>query len=645
MHRYLAILWDCVNLESVQAFQSLKLNSATRPAEWTIALEAPGTFVMHTGSRRGLAQAYPLKDGKGVVLGRIFDRRQSEYAAAPRVTLDADETRKIVGSAGQHLVDRYWGAYVAFVRDETTSSHHVWRDPIGSVPCYHTRFKGVEIFFSHVEDCARLLPISFSVDRQYLIRWLIYFALTARETGLENVQSVPAAERLTFSHGHLTRSVLWDPVAIARRAHLEDVDKAASAVRSTVQDTVNAWASCYGNIAHGLSGGLDSSIVAGCLAHAPSHPRVSYLNVSIEMETQPERLHLPGVDERLAAKMRAIAGHGDERHFARLVADRWQTPMVERLRTLSMDLTRLWHTPLRVSPAMYFTSLDMDDAELELVRSHGVEAFFSGQAGDSVFLATQQPLPAIDYARLHGLKPGLWEHLVATSKLSKESLWAVLGKAIGHGILRRPYALPFAILKQPTLVNEALASGLTREDFESDLSRRASRSSLPPGKRNHVNGVAWSGYYDFVFDSGKHADHIHPLNSQPVWELLLQIPTYTLLTGGVSRGLVRKAFADFLPEEIRKRQVKGTGGPFYQYLVRRNREFLRERLLDGLLVQQGYLDRRKVQECLEAQEPSMAVYAISILNYLAAEIWLQQWTENLRYGAAHESTPLQNATG
>jgi asparagine synthase (glutamine-hydrolysing) len=645
MHRYLAVLWDSHNLQSVQSFQSLQLTSATKPAQWTIACEAPGTFVMHTGPRRGSAEAYPLKDNQGVVLGRVFDRHQSEYSAAPRIALNADETHRIVGSAGQHLVERYWGAYVAFVRDESTARHHVFRDPIGNVPCYHTRFKGVEIFFSHVEDCARLLPVAFAVDRQYLTRWLIYCGLTTSETGLENVQSVPAGERLTFLHGHMTRSILWDPIALAGAAHLEQADEAAGALRSTVQNTVDAWASCYGNITHKLSGGLDSSILAGCLAHAPSGPRVSYLNVSIQMEMQPERLHLPGFDPRLAAKTRAIAGSGDERYFARLVADHWKIPLVEGQRTLSMDLMRLWHTPLNVSPSMYYTSMEMDDAELELARSHGTEAFFSGQAGDELLFATQQPLPAIDYAHRHGLTRGLWEQLVATSKLSKESLWAVLGKAVRHGILRRPYALPFALLKQPTLVNEELAGKLTSEDFEYDLSRRVSRSALPPGKRHHVNGVAGAGYYDFVFDSGKYADHIDPLNSQPVWEVMLQIPTYTALHGGISRGLARRAFADLLPAQIRKRQVKGTGGPFYQYLVRRNRAFLRERLLDGLLVQQGYLDRRRVQECLEAQDPSTRIYAVHILNCLAAEVWLRQWTEYQRHGAAPESTMLQNATG
>ena len=295
-----------------------------------------------------------------------------------------------------------------------------------------------------------------------------------------------------------------------------------------------------------------------------------------------------------------------------------------------MDLRRLWNTPLTLRPTLYFTAMEVDDAEQELVRTQGTEAFFSGQAGDSVFLATSQPLPALDFAFLHGLRPGIWQHMQDTARLSRESLWTVLGKTVRHGLLRRPYVSPVSLLQLPTLLRSELAETLTDADFASPLTSLDSHSRLPPGKQNHVAGIAGPAYYDFVFGSGAHADHVDPLASQPVWELMLQIPTYTVLTGGVSRGLARTAFADILPAEIRKRQAKGVGGPFYQQVVRRNLDHLRENLLDGELVAQGYLDRHRLDACLSAQEPSMIIPAPIMLSYLAAEIWLQRWTQHQR---------------
>ncbi len=644
MYRYLAFVWNPNDPQSVRALHSFKASPASVPAEWSIAYATPGAFVVHTGIRQGSAEAHSLGQGSGVVLGKIFDRRHDGYTAPHRVSFDEPERRTIVSSGGRHLVERYWGSYVAFIYDRSTDTHHVFREPIGSFPCYRTRYKGIDIFFSDIADCARFLPLSFPINRHYLARWLLHSSVATRDSGLENVEDVLAGERLSLSQGRIARSSLWDPITLAQTPRFEAPDEAATALRSTVQSTVDAWASCYQRITHRLSGGLDSSIVAACLARAPSNPQVTCFNLAFAAGFDQERLHLPGVDRRTAAKFRAIAGGGDERHFARLAAQRWKMPLIEREKVLSVDLRRLWRAPLRVSPALYYTAIQMDDAQLEIASAHGTQAFFSGQAGDSVFLATQQPFPAVDYACLHGLQSGLWPQVVDTAKLSRESLWTVLGKVVRHGILRRPYAFPINVLNRPTLLTEELARTLTSEEFEAPLAKAMSRSSLPPGKRDHVSGLAWSAYYEFVFDSGEQADHVDPLNSQPVWELMLQIPTYTLLAGGISRGLARRAFADLLPPEIRKRQVKGSGGVFYQQLVRRNRDFLRTTLLEGLLVGEGYLDRRKVDECLAAEDPSMTILAPYLLNYLAAEIWLQHWAAIRGQDVAQQRATLRDAT-
>ena len=622
MHRYLVIIWDSPNTEGVQVSQSFKAAFGARSTGWTIAYDGPGAMVVHAELPAKATQRYVLESGAGVVLGRLFNRIGG--SSKPRaVSFDADETKRIVSSAGQHLVDRYWGSYFALLFDAATRTHHVFRDPIGNVPCYHLSHRSTSIFFSHIEDCIRFFPVSMQVNREFLIRWLVYGGLRSRHCSLAGIEEIPGAERLTLSRGRIDRALLWNPAQIAANPRDENTASAAKALRETVQATIDAWASCYQVITHKLSGGLDSSIIAGCLAQAPSRPSVNYLNFSVDIGLDQEQLHLPNVDARTAARIRAIAAHGDERHLARLVAERWQTPMLERQRDVALDLSRMWQAPPSLNPSMYFTAMESDDTQLELVQSLGTQAFFSGQAGDSVLLSTVQPLPAIDYARLHGIGPGLWPHLMATARLSKQSVWGVLGKALWHGLLQRPYRSPASIMTLPNLLRTELTASLTEEDFASPL---PDCTNLPAGKQNHVAGVQWAAYYDFVFFSGRYADDVDPLNSQPVWELMLQLPTYTILANGVSRGLARRAFADLLPAEIRRRVAKGIGTPFYQQVVRNNRRRLQEWLLDGQLVREGYLDRDRLEQYLAADEPFLTVSAAQILCYLSAEIWLQQWT-------------------
>lgn len=623
MHRYLAVIWDPHNAAGVQVSQSFRASLASRPAEWSLAYDGPGAMVVHAVLPAKVTQRYRLDGAAGVVLGRLFNRIGS--GGAPQtVSFDGDETRQIVNSAGQHLVDHYWGSYFTLIYDAAARAHHVFRDPIGNVPCYQLNHRSASIFFSHIEDCVRFFPVSLAVNRAFLTRWLVFSGLRSRQCSLQGVAEVPGGERVTVSRRRVDQTLLWNPAQIAACPREDGPAEAAKALRSTVQATIDAWASCYQVITHKLSGGLDSSIVAGCLAQAPSRPSINYLNFSVDVGLDRERLHLPGMEARTADKIRAIAAHGDERHLARLVAERWQTPLLERQRDVAMDLSRLWRAPPSINPSMYFSAMESDDIKLELVQSLGTQAFFSGQGGDSALLATIQPFPAIDYAHLHGVGPGLWSQLLATARLSKESLWGVLGKTLQHGLLHRRYRPPRNVLEVPSLLRTELTGALTDDDFASPLA--AAMSNLPPGKQNHITGVHWASYYDFVFFSGGYADDVDPLNSQPVWELMLQLPTYTLLADGVSRGLARRAFADVLPAEIRRRVAKGIGTPFYQQVVRHNRRRLQEWLLDGLLVREGYLDRGKLDRYLAADEPFVTVSAAQMLSYLAAEIWLQQWT-------------------
>jgi len=624
MYSYVALVWDPQDADAGSTAHSFSRSIAGSDG-WSIAYQGQGLIVAHTRSRQGSARAYVLPADSGVVLGTLFHRAFSDSVGRATTTAVERDAERIVASGGEFLVDHYWGAYVAFLHDARSGTHYVFREPLNNPSCYRTSHNNVHCFFSNVADALRFIPLRLAVNRDYLIRWLVVGRLIARDCALAGVEDMTGGERISFHRGKVERTLLWNPIKIATDRTIEDVNDAVDQLRDSVQGSVNAWAACYRRIAHKLSGGLDSSIVAGCLAKAPTKPALSFLHFSINEGVENEQLHLPGVEHRTAAKARAIAASGDERYFARLVANRCCVPLQECERTLALDLRRMWQAPLAASPSAYFSCMELDDAEIQLVREQSTQAFFSGQGGDTIFFATTQPLAAIDFAFTRGLHRDLWTHILATSMLSQESVWEVCGKTIKHGLARRPYTPPFSVLDPPNLLTDAARATLREEHFNGAWSPLA--GNLPPGKQNLVDGITGNTFHDFVFFSGDCADHIDPLNSQPVWEVVLQIPTYHLLAGGQSRGLARRAFADLLPAEIPRRQMKGTGTPFYQQVVRRNRGHFRELLLDGRLVEGGYLDRLQLAKYLEADEPFMRVGAMDLLCYLAAEVWMRQLEE------------------
>ena len=607
MYRYLAAFWDSRACDAVVASRFLIADISAGHDGWKTVYEAPGAFAVHRGFRQRGNQAHELAVNGGVVLGTLFQRQEScgdKSSTGGKISFDGPKTAKIVGSAGRSLIDDYWGSYTAIVRDQAEDGYHVFSDPTGNMPCYRVVWRGLNVFCSHAEDCIRRMAAELSIDRSYFTRWLLFSGLRSRQTGLGNVEHILGGERLTLARSCLRRSQLWNPAQFARSPAMENVAEAAVALRSTVRKVVHAHAACYANITLKLSGGLDSSIVAGCLAQVASGPTVRYLNfvAGDALSTMTQR--------------------GDERYFARLIAERWNTPLTEKPRLATMDLRRLWAAPPRATPSLLHTAMEVDDAEIEFVQAHGVEAFFSGQAGDSVFQVGGQSYSATDYVYLQGLTLGMARHLIDASRGSGKSIWSVLAKALKYGLLRIPQPAAGTFLTNATLVNPDLLAGLTEDDFSTAWGSLA--AGLPPGKRDLVSGLAGSAYHQFVFHSDPYADHVDPLNAQPIWELMLQIPTYIMQANGMSRGLARRAFADLLPAEIRRRTIKGTGAAFYPQVVARNQALLRETLLDGLLVHDGYLDRRALMAYFAGERQSLTIPASQMLHYLAAEVWLRR---------------------
>src|SRR3546814_13462674 len=93
--------------------------------------------------------------------------------------------------------------------------------------------------------------------------------LPRRRTCLEGLDELGGGERLSDVAGCRTIDTpwsIWDFAAPDKR--LTDGREAILRVRDAVQTAVAAGASAYETVVLRLSGGLDSSIVAACLAQA-----------------------------------------------------------------------------------------------------------------------------------------------------------------------------------------------------------------------------------------------------------------------------------------------------------------------------------------------------------------------------------------
>lgn len=603
MFRYLGLIWNATIDAHNDAARAYIQRLRRASTQWVTSLSRDGIMVLHSGAHTGCNEATTLQNGAGVILGTIFESCTESTAVPARGHFAELATNEIVKSGGRHLFERYWGQYVAFVNDERASRVFVIVDPIGALPCYFVEANGIKIFFSDIADCEPLKLGHVPIDWDQITTCLLTGAPpTNGETVMHGVSMLRSGECLEISRGGSKRRFYWNPFDIAASHNIEDRNQAIAELRRTTMQCVHAWASGHRRIVHRLSGGIDSNIVLACLRAAPTAPHVTCLTY-----------YSPGSDT-------------DERALARLGASRAECDIVEQLRNSALRLDSIFDLAAAPNPTYYIGYLENSRSEARLAAAYQATAMFSGGSGDGVFYQSRVTFAAGDYVYHHGITPRLFKIAYHAATLARASVWSVLRQSIVDGLLRRRWSP----------IEE-----LTRRKFTTPgVSDAAGSVPLHPWLQqptNTPNGKFWHaylmmvpmGYYD-PFGSEGDPEQLHPIQSQPLVELCLRIPTYVLTHDGWDRAVARHAFANDVPTEIIWRRTKGGMQEHMQSVLSLNANLIRETLLDGTLVKRGYLDRSMLEEYLSFRpttEERVGSAMAEVLEYFCLEAWIRRMSE------------------
>jgi len=598
MYRFVAFSWNSTDLAKTVAAQRLGHLLLSTSPNWQCVFDTAGLRVFHARQAGGACHAYVLKGDVGVILGKLFDGDLDEDRIPPEPTFDDKESNLVIESQGRSLIHRYWGHYVAFLREFGGKRRFVLRDPTGGLPCYLTKAAGIDVILSDMEDCVGLPVTPFSVDWDHLAAFFVHSRLVTRSTGHKEVEQVHAGECIAIQDdGLLTRSFYWDPVDIYEAEAIEEPAEAREALRGVIRHCVNAWGSCYDSIVHELSGGLDSSIVAACLAKGGGDTEVLCFNFFTEMS------------------------EGDERVYAQAAAQSTGYELVETEACVSERTLESLFNPSRIATPARLGFLPASELlKQRLVSERHAGAIFTGQGGDHLFQQGRNKHIAAEYAHRHGLWPQLFGVVADTSRLTKQSIWSVFSAAVSYGLLRRSFD-PYTIFEAPSILTDDARASLSPDAYTHPWVENARR--LPASKIKQVFDIV--DCQPFYLRTCPSAEQIHPLISQPIIERCLQIPTYVLAHRGRDRGLVREAFEADVPAKIINRRSKGGTSSYFNRMLVENAQFLRESLLDGALVCNGVLERRELEKQLSERELILGNGLTPILNAARAEKWLSTW--------------------
>jgi asparagine synthase (glutamine-hydrolysing) len=305
-----------------------------------------------------------------------------------------------------------------------------------------------------------------------------------------DIKELLPGQRCRFANDVVETDFLWKPNAIALEEPIEEQVEAANRLRQSTLESVSAWAGGYERILHRLSGGLDSSIVLAALMRAESRPQITCLNYFTS-----------GRD-------------GDERHFARLMAEHAGVPLVEfAADEAKVEMNMLDRLRRTIRPMNVLIEQARAAPERALIRDAGLQACFFGAGGDNIFFQPHTALGAIDHALRHGLRHGFMDRVLEAARLERRSLWSVLGRTLWAqlpGQSPNPFPTygmsPDKALIHPDVYQAAGQLDVTHPWMHEGLEK------LPPGKIMHIHMMtAPPSYYEALADPADFLEPVHPL--------------------------------------------------------------------------------------------------------------------------------------
>jgi asparagine synthase (glutamine-hydrolysing) len=600
MLRYMALLWEGADAGAVRTAEVLGSRLLESGDRWQTVFSNEGLSIRVARSPFGCYAAHSM--GRlGSALGVVFDRNDPLRSSAqtPSTLFSAAESEKIACSGGRRLVERYWGRYVAFLCDPCGAWKRVLRDPVGDILCYRARVGGVDCYFSSLPDFLKLRALPLSVNWSHLGLRAVTGTAWAEESALSEIECVHPGECIEHRGTQVSREYYWHPFSFASQTLLDRPDTAATELRSTTKACARAWASLHHDAVHVLSGGLDSSIVLSCMAGTPTSPRIACVNF---------RTRDPDSDERV---------------YARLIAARSGVELVEIERQPTLDFGGLFNSVPIVGPVCtVMRGLEVQPWVTQFAQSRGATGVLSGDGGDLLFFRGWPQLAVFDYAHRHGLRPELMRQALGAALPAQLSVGRLLVDAVRYGVLRQPWSLTPLILDQYRLMTDEVAHSARQVDFLNPWN--IPTGSLPPGKLLQAYCVSRPCLFRDPRLDAAALDFINPLMSQPILEVCLRIPTWLHAAYGKDRAVARAAFAPDLPPEIVRRTWKGAAEFHLRDMLVHNISKVREILLDGELVKQGILDRKRISGALSLAPSQDGSQVAEILSYLSTEAWLEQ---------------------
>ncbi|MBI3629682.1 MAG: asparagine synthase (glutamine-hydrolyzing) [Candidatus Rokubacteria bacterium] len=515
---------------------------------------------------------------------------------------------------GEACVQDLDGMFAFALWDRPRGRLFLARDRVGKKPLFYWSDGKTFLFASEIKALLQHPSGPVEVDASAIAPFLIFGYVPGPRTFYRGVRQVPPGHTLTVdATGRPRLSEYWDlkfpdaKSAAGNRAPRPA--EVADRVRGLVTEAVRKRLISDVPLGAFLSGGIDSTIVVGVMSRLSPAP-VKTFTIGFR--------DAPGYDETTHA--RAVARRFGTDHTEYVV----ESEAADLLEPL------IWHHdgPFRDSSAI-------PSFVLSRLAREKVTVVLNGDGGDELFAGYRRFYATLLAERLPDAALRLGEALL--SRLPRSADRRARLDRLSRFV--RSARLPFYERFSESFGTADLAlDRLLRPELLAESRLRQSDYFGPHLERiqgcSPLSRLLYLNFKTYLLDDllvkmdrctmAHGLEARSPLLDVALVEYAATVPDGMKLSGGTSKVVLKRAFADLLPGEIRRRGKMGFGVPMAYWLRTNLQKVVRDVLSQPTPRLRDYLDATYVRSLVDAHLEGRADHSALLWSLLTLELWLEQ---------------------
>jgi len=604
-------------------------DEGTYTSELKVTPGYPSTPGVALGFRRlsiidvaGGHQPMPNEDGSVEVVfnGEIYNfrdlrRRLEGKGHKFRTQSDTEAIVHLYEDEGPEMLGHLNGMFALAVWDAARGQLLLARDRLGQKPLVYREEPGRLLFASELKSLLELEDVPRQVDPHAIDAYLAYQYVPHPQTIFRGIHKLPPGHWAVYRDGKLSVRPYWQPDFQYEQEHPER--PWSEQLRELLTSSVELRLQSDVPLGAFLSGGIDSTIVVGLMQKLTREP----------VRTFSIGFPVPEFDETGYAAM-AAEKFGTVHEEFRVEPD-----------ALAVLPKLIWHydEPFADSsaiPTWYVSQLTRRHVTVALTGDGGDELFAGYPRYKAVWLAGGYDRLPAGLRRL--LAGRYWQKLPASPR--QKSFFRRL-KRFTERLAEEPRR---RYMNWIGIFSEALRAELYTDGFLGQLPdvdplefllEAYERSS----RRDPVTSTSLADLVTYLpcdlmtkVDIASMAQGLEcrqPFLDYRVVELAARMPLGEKFRLGRGKRVLLEAFADLLPEPIRRRKKMGFGVPIDHWFRGPLAGYLREVLTDPGTLRRGIFRPEAVRRLVEEHISGVFDHSYRLWALLVLELWQRRWVD------------------